>query len=235
MSKPSIIVSEVDVCAEADWRFRDSRPHWGPQRRSGSGVFDPFPAYAHPLAVVEEAAKFVEQMCPPLWDVELYVTDREEEGRSNGYSNLHEGQSYVDGEWVKDTPVGLIVLSGKRVPPHPSVTWYLVGHEYGHNVEWMLSIARGAKHGHDEALIAEYAKARGLPEAVMHHGSGGRWHDSVHEIFACDFRILVCDVESSYWPHPGIPHPHETDISDWWGDALLLLDSKRPVEAGAVS
>ncbi|WP_152748265.1 hypothetical protein [Micromonospora sp. RV43] len=221
MTKPSIIVRELSIMSEAMWPFRDGKPVWRHRPLGSVGKFDPFPAYPHQREVVDAAVKHVQSCFAPLWDVELFIADREEEGRSNGYSSVCQDGHYEDDEWVKDPPVGLIMLSGKRVPPHPAVTRHLVAHEYGHHVEWMLNDARGEQNLYSDALVAEYAKMRGLPESTMHDGEGGTWHDSVHEIFACDFRIMVCDVETAYWPHPGVPHPHEVEgLPGWWHDAL---------------
>lgn len=222
---PEILVRDLDVMRESEWSFRDSVPRWQWRSYRGMATFDPFPAYPHDAGVVAEAVRNVEKRFQPLWNVDLYIADREEVGRSNGFSYLREDGHYEGNEWVQDDPVGLIVLSGKRVPPHPAVTRYLVAHEYGHNVEWMLNKARGAKHATDQTLLTEYAKMRGLPEPI-HEGSGGRWHDSAREVFACDFRIVVCDVEADYWPHPGIPHPSEvTALANWWwADALAHLN-----------
>lgn len=225
-----IVIRELNVMTDAGWSFNDSMPVWRHGRLGSSGRFDPFPAYPHDVAVVREMAERVQRICPPRWDVELYVADREELGRSNGYSNAHEDGHYDDNDhWVRDAPSGLIMLSGKRVPPHPAMTRYLVAHEYGHNVEWMLNDARGERLQGD-AVVTEYAKMRGMSTPV-HHGSGGRWHDSAAEVFACDFRILVCDVEEEFWPHPGVPHPRELpqtgDLIAWWAKAqegLTLAD-----------
>ncbi len=204
----AIIVQDLAVMTEATWSFSDrSEPKWRHRRRGSSGTFDPFPAYPHDRGVVEETVALVTDACPPLWNVDLYIADREEIGRSNGYSSVDEGGEYVDGEWVKGPPTGLIMLSGKRIPPHSAVTRYLVAHEYGHNVEWMLNRARGAKHLQSEDLPDEYLKVRGLDAEHSHEGSGGTWHAGIHEIIACDFRILVCGIEVGYWPHPGIARP----------------------------
>lgn len=221
---PALVVRDLAVMCDAEWDFRDSAPKWRWRGYGNMATFDPFPAYPHDRAAVEEAAKYVQDACPPRWNVEVFIADREEVGRSNGFSYLREDGHYEGDQWVKDAPVGLIMLSGKRVPPHPAVTRYLVAHEYGHNVEWMLNKARGAKHSNDQTLATEYAAMRGLPQPI-HHGSGGRWHDSAQEVFACDFRILVCGVEADYWPHGDIPHPAEVDgLRDWWTDALIKLE-----------
>lgn len=220
----TIIVRDLDVMSGGNWSFRSAEPTWQHGRHGSVGTFDPFPAYPHDRAVVDEAVAHVTKACPPLWDVELYVADREETGRSNGYSSLNEGGQYVDGEWVKGDPTGLIMFSGKRIPPHPAVTRYLVAHEYRHNVEWMLNRVNGARHLQGDEVVQQYAELRGLTDEHMHAGSGGRWHDAVHEIFACDFRILVCQVEPDYWPHAGVPRPTETAaLSDWWTAQVAKL------------
>lgn len=226
-----LTVHTLDVMTEATWSFRDSQPTWKSGTFGSSGTFDPFPAYRHLMEPIEETAALVAEKVPPVWDVSLYVADREEVGRSNGFSNVSDGGKYEGNKWVKGPPSGIIVLSGKRVQPHPAVSRYLVAHEYGHHVEWFLNVARG--HGlHSDGVVADYAKYRGLSEESVHHGSGGRWHDSVTEIFACDFRVIVCNVETSYWPHPGIPHSRDRslprDLYGWWAQALDELKKWEP-------
>lgn len=227
---PEITVHQLDVMTAAVWDFRTSAPSWRWRRHGHMATFDPFPGYSHDTATAQAAAEHVQACCPPLWDIQVHLADREEVGRSNGYSYLDESGHYEGDTWVQDPPVGLVMLSGKRVPPHPAMTRYLVGHEYGHHIEYMLVKNRGAKHAADDTVVREYADLRGLPEESVHHGSGGRWHDSVTEVFACDFRIIVCDVERDYWPHPGIPHPDELDLSGWWDKALAELDAARAKE-----
>jgi hypothetical protein len=101
------------------------------------------------------------------------------------------------------------------------MTRYLVAHEYGHQVEWMINYVRGAKYPRSNDLVTPYAQVRGLPPASVHHGHGGTWHDSVTEVFACDFRILVCRVEAEFWPHPCISRPEEVHgLAGWWEQAL---------------
>lgn len=108
------------------------------------------------------------------------------------------------------------------------MTRHLVGHELGHNVEYMLEDL-GGNPVHQGVVVKDYAKLRGLPDTSLHHGEGGRWHDSAYEVFACDMRILACDLEPEYWPHPGVPHPHEVDgLLAWWSDALDRLHVAEP-------
>jgi hypothetical protein len=216
----------VDLMTDGHWSFRDapSVVTYAP-RGYGSGTFDPFPAYPHRAGDVEDAARAVAQAFPPLWDIDLYSMNREEIGRSNGYSNLREtGHWDENGEYVKDPVTGVIVLSGKRIPPHPAVTRYLVAHEYGHNVEYMLNRPLGgAESNNDDTLLHQYAELRGLPPESVHQGSGGRWHNAAAEIFACDFRILVCGIEVEYWPHPDVQQPTSIrGLSEWWAKATAF-------------
>jgi hypothetical protein len=167
---------------------------------------------------VEDAVAQVVDALPPIWHVDLFIADREEVARSNAHTNVHEGGHYdSNGVWVKDPPRGLVVLSGKRTPPHPAYGRYLVGHEYGHCVEYMIVHQRGGRHLHDaDKVMIPYAKLRGLPEPI-HHGEGGRWHNSAYEVFACDFRILVAGIDPGFWPHPGVEHPYDVPaVRDWW-------------------
>lgn len=228
MSEPTIRVHALDVMARAHWSFGDGRPFWQGRPYGSRTTFDPFPAYPHDLSVVRRAVSHVTTCQRPLWDVDLYVADREEVGRTNGHSNAMHEYVYDDDGRRTDTAekIAYIVLSGKRIPPHPAMTRYLVGHEYGHHIEWMLNHVRGAKHLHDDELIREYADLRGLPKESLHHGEGGNWHDSATEIFACDFRIICCDVEAEFWPHLGVARPEEVPgLDDWWLTAQADLNA----------
>jgi hypothetical protein len=223
-----ITVHEAPVMRDGHWSFGTSQLTWGPPAPAhGSSAFDPLPAYPHDLAAVTAAAQRAQDMMPPLWDVDVYVADREGTDRCNGYSRLEEHGHYEGDDWVKDPLRGTIVLAGKRVQPHPAMSRYLVAHEYGHNVAYMLNSLRGGKYASAcDGLYADYAKARGLDPGTLHHGDGGRWHDSAAEIFACDFRILVLGAEAEFWPHPGISRPEETrGLAGWWDDACSRLSA----------
>lgn len=231
-----IRVHQLRVADEGRWAFRDSGLSWSPPHKYAfTATFDPFPGYPHDADVAQGAADLVSACVPPLWDVDCYLADREESSRSNGHSNVHEGGHYEGDEWVKDEPSGLIMLSGKRIPPHPALTRYLVGHEYGHNVEYMLNSLRGARHVSScDDLEREYAAMRGLPPESVHHGEGATWHDSCCEILACDFRILACNVEAEFWPHPGIPRPELVPaLKGWWDEALGKLTEARATKVSS--
>jgi hypothetical protein len=229
---PQAVVENLDIMTSAHWDFRGGEPSWSPPRQNGRlAVFDCFPGYRHDGAVAVRTLAVAAATWPPAWDITAYLADREETSRTNGFSHLHSSGHYEGDDWVTDDPAGTILLSGKRVPPHPAMTAYLVGHEYGHHVEWMINQANGAKVPQSHDLAAEYLNIRHLGAASDHHGSGGNWHSSVHEILACDFRVLVLGVEARYWPHPGIPEPHEVPgLREWWEAAT---DKARALKTAA--
>lgn len=228
---PNLHVHEIDLEADVGWAFTDSKQKFSPRigdrwLYQGTAELDPFPAYAHNLTVVQQTAQLVEWVFPPLYDVHLFVSPRECVSRTNAFATCDRAYYCYDKECPEGTgcqnkahkePTGLIFLSGKRVPPHPAMSRHLVAHEYGHNVQYMLEYQSDMKDGSGEFITA-YAKLRGLPTPI-HSGSGGKWHTAAAEIFACDFRILICRTELEYWPHMGVPRPEEVPaIREWWED-----------------
>jgi hypothetical protein len=150
------------------------------------------------------------------------VLHRECTSRTNGWAEVD--HRYYDDDCAKpccaDKTVkwdGIIVLAGKRIPPHPAMTRYLVAHEYGHHVEYELLHRRGLDPG-DSVVRDEYARMRGCPD--VNYG-GGTWHKSPGELLANDFRIVVAGVEPEFWPHPGFTHPLEDAlVQRWWAENL---------------
>ena len=115
----------------------------------------------------------------------------------------------MDSEYPVRSATGVIVISGKRIPIMPAMTRYLVSHEYGHLVETALVKAKRLD-------INEYAKMRGCDSRNTEFYGGRTWHKAFGEIFANDFRIIVCDREPEFWPHP-VCHPSsDKALIEWW-------------------
>lgn len=198
------------------WRFEGSKPtiYVGNGWKRAEEI-DPFPAYPHDRVLVEALVAAVEGAYPiperhrPIW----YLLSYDTLSYVNGWTDY--GWDYDSKEDPKPW-TSWIVLSGKRIPPHPAMTRYLVAHEYGHVVQRHLEALRGIDHGVD-TFIDEYRKRRGLRKAGRY--GGGEWHRTPGEVFANDFRVLVAGVEADYWPHSGIPRPEDVPgLAEWWRD-----------------
>lgn len=189
---------------------------WG-QRRAH---LDPFPAYAHDERDVWDALDLVAAAWPLPDEVSLQISilPCEDLARTNGWTQHDWHRDYEDGQPVGEPKfIPTIALSAKRIPPHPAVTRYLVAHEYGHVVAGWLAKLAGYQNSDPRDVEKEYAKIRELGE-VPHYG-GGSWHIDHGEVMANDFRILICGVETEYWPHPTIDRPDgelEAVLREWW-------------------
>jgi hypothetical protein len=189
-----------------------------------SELVDPHPAYAHDVDLVRTELAHLRAVAPLPFPLAIFVLGHETAGRTNGhYSEEH----VYDEDRRNSTTVGLIVLSGKRIPIHPAMTRYLVAHEYGHAVEDHLARRRGMK---DEQLKQLY-RERVRPDASPDYGCG-KWHANVGELFANDFRILIADREREFWPHAGFTRPEYIAAAwDFWRDAIAEL--RAPAEEAA--
>ena len=183
---------------------------------------DPYPCYAHDAALVHHEAEVTAAVFPLPADVHICIFDREGPSRTNGFTRI--GTFYNHGGSVKKWEA-TIVLYGKRIPPHPALTRYLVSHEYGHAVAEHLRRVVGTpcecgnpdcSRNYDESkLYREYEKLRAFKSPEFY--GGGTWHASVSELFANDFRIIVAGSETEFWPHPGFPRPEELPaVREFW-------------------
>lgn len=182
---------------------------------------DPFPAYPHDVDVAAEVLDLCEQAAPIEPTPSVFVLDREPPARTNGWAERGHAWDEDTEKWVPGP--GLIVLAGKRVPPHPAVTRYLVAHEYGHHVDYAICRSRGLEPNKGEDFDEEYAELRGCADRVADPSAygGGTWHATTGELIANDFRILVAGVEPDFWPHPGFEHPYLlAPLAEWWATAL---------------
>lgn len=160
---------------------------------------DPFPAYSHDADLVQYEARQNEQNFPLPFDVFYHNLSHEMLWRVNGCALFN-----------NDPLEGWVALSGKRIPIHPAMTRSLIAHEYGHIVfRWL-------QHEYTN-FLEDYRKVRSdLPKKDL---LGPRnWHTTIEEIVVNDFRIIISDRESGFWPHE-VTHPYEViGLRDFWKD-----------------
>ena len=218
-----------------------------PQYHCGTGTYprtlkvDPYPAYAHDPALVEATAAQCEDAFPltntriGIWLLSHDLIDRVNGITYEDYVYKREdGTDWEDtikchcgcGEDLKFYGQALtIALAGKRIPPMPSMTRYLVSHEYGHAVFAHIVRKLGYKDHETDKLQAKYMEMRGIEDYPKKY-SGGKWHVSPGEIIANDFRILFTKQEVEFWPHScALPNWFEPE-GKWWKDAAELCGVK---------
>ena len=230
---PSALLPRVLTVTADDlqWPFRDTRPEVPIPPLGGEGYaapisVDPFPCYAHSADLVADCAMKIEEKFPMGFEPRYFLLSHEDVARTNGQANritLYNGSGYGP-----DPYEPYIVLSGKRIPPHPAMTRYLVAHEYGHLVQWWIERKRGIKDAHPSTVFdREYAILRGVDLNTGY--GGGRWHANIGELIANDFRILVGGVEPEFWPHPGFEYPTNVpQLQEFWNEMVALCGMRSP-------
>lgn len=169
---------------------------------------DPAPCYHHSVDLVTQEFEHLRKVAPIPNPMGVFILSHEVVSRTNA----HFEDSYIYSSDNVSKPVGIIVISGKRIPIHHAMTKYLVSHEYGHaiNAEWVRRITlKDAEF--DKWYISEFR-----PEANTSYGCG-KWHNNVGELIANDFRILLAQRELDFWPHEGHPRPETiSKLVDFW-------------------
>jgi hypothetical protein len=204
---------QVIFRADPGWAFDDSGPRYA---LSFEGSYtrlekvDPAPCYAHDVDAVRAELAHLQRVAPIPVPLAIFVLSHEMLGRTNAW--FSEDRVYRGNNTSDSFQIGLIAMSGKRIPIHPAMTRYLVAHEYGHFVEHFLARHRGLKDGELRRQYREQVR----PQGSEAYGCG-KWHDATGEIFANDFRILVAKRETEFWPHPNVPRPEENLAAiGWW-------------------
>lgn len=214
---------------QIDWPFKGN-PSFktkGPIAYARSHQIDPFPCYPHNVELVASMAETVEKLFPVDNQVDYFVTEYEEIGRTNGFADKTDVYDQASGKYAHWEPV--VVLIGKRIPPHPAMTRYLVAHEYGHIVQWQIEHMRGIDSGKETTdFDFEYLRLR----KNCHNDYGGRkWHANVGELIANDFRVLVCGVEEEFWPHEGFVHPRQSEeVQNFWKKIMAEREDFAPTK-----
>lgn len=233
----TVHVHTHDEC-DLRWNFHDGTLGLalGRERVPYTAELDPFVCYPHAWPLVQELAARCEQVAPLPQDVRIFLPGHEGIERTNGWT-WYQTATVEDDDGDKHTVIDhhIIVLSGKRVPIHPAVTRYVVAHEYGHALVQAIAYHRGEWDTDD--LEREYAELRGLPAEWVGMATGGKWHTTVGEIMADDFRTIIAGHEPDFWPHPEVPHgvPGTSPLGSWWADRIQEVNgSAQDVDDAAV-
>jgi hypothetical protein len=213
--------SRVFLLGEARYGFHDSEPYYQIEngKHPSTVKVRPAPGYSHDLELVKQVfAKCEHRFRLDLRPTVFVLKHDSPVGFNGEMKALHVWDSQPD-QFHRYLQTPKIILYGKPIPPHPAVTRYLVGHEYGHAVSRHLAY-RMTTPSDDSDFLAGYAEMRGIEIVPDDHYGPGTWHRQPTEVFANDFRIVVAGLEPDFWPHAGIPHPQqkleEPLFRDFW-------------------
>lgn len=199
---------------EMYWDWDTSQPSYydkTPNSKHGGiyNKFDPFPCYTHNKDLIFKEVQKIESLFPIEFDTFYFIFPYECISRTNGQSYTNTIQYKT--ETKKHTWDGVIDLYGKRIPIHPSMTRYLVSHEYGHVIDNYICNCRDLD---QDGMDEEYAKMRGI-ECNKQYG-GRKWHTNIGEIIVNDFRICIGNTEIEFWPHE-VEHPLNCpNVIEFW-------------------
>lgn len=217
MSDNAVVrITEKDIVWESSSSY-DQNPLTMPKFNIHRGDYkaavyvDPFPGYSHSASLVHQELAYVASRFPLPVPITVYLPVFDGLNRVNGC--CFNGMGYEDDEkkWINTS----IVFYGKRIPLHPGMTRYLMAHEYGHAVQKFLEIKAGIldEPSAKNPFIDAYCEVRQLEK----ENEKTKWHNSPQEVFANDFRILICRRETEFWPHIGIPRPSQVQgLQEWW-------------------
>lgn len=221
----NLVVKRTD---EVVWPF-SGEPHYKIKRElsgySRNVKIDPFPCIVHNLDLMRERIEFIEAAFPigalKRWLVLPYeVTERVNAWASHDYIWSNGTDPEKDLAKKKNRLELFVVFSGKRSNIHPAMTRFLVAHEYGHWVDyWITSIMKEENYSNDEEIFRKkYAEIRGIPYVDDENYGGGNYHDSLAEIIADDFRIVVGGTDVDYYQH-SCTHPlKDPNVVAYWGE-----------------
>lgn len=179
---------------------------------------DPFPCNTHNVDIMTEEVEKVTKAFPIGTLLQWIVLPHETTNRTNAFAN-HDS-IYADTpereEMKKVNKLeGSIIFSGKRANIHPAMTRFLVAHEYGHQVDyWITEVMK--EEDRDADFRKFYAESRGLIYDNSRYG-GGNYHNSITELIADEFRIVVAGRDTDFWQHDKYPNPvDQQDRIDFW-------------------
>jgi hypothetical protein len=214
----------VELVDQVHYGFDDKGPYQSFQHANSywrQEYVDPAPCYHHDPELVQKELEHLQQVAPLPIPLKIAILTHETLSRTNGwYMTEYDYNGKVDstGSYPR---IGMIVLSGKRIPLHPAMTRYLVAHEYGHAIQYQMEHMNGLKSDQMEPGYTEHIR----PDAKTGYGPG-KWHANIGELIANDFRILIAEREKEFWPHPGYARPETIPACiEFWNDAKCMLNN----------
>lgn len=222
------MATEINIipCTELKWSMGggyQGRPQL-PMSYSTCSM-DPFPAYPHDFNYTLERAMKTYASFPVPFPVDFWIPSFESDERFNGccwVEHDYDGPEKRDAKTnykVQPVKKAHIVLSGKRIPPMKIMTEYLVAHEYGHAVEDHIAYEMGM---YDDTFKDMYRDLRGVVDNKKGY-VGRNWHLSIGEIFANDFRVLICGAALDFWPHECKRPEEDYAVIGFWEQARQYM------------
>lgn len=208
---------------EIVWPFKGSPRH--KIKQLGSGYFsnievDPFPCNTHNADILRTKIDEIEKLFPIGTLLQWISLPHEVVERVNAWAQSNQIWGDHDEIKKKHRLDASIVFSGKRANIHPAMTKFLVAHEYGHAVDsWINSIMKEEENNRDENLFhKKYAEMRGLEWKSDEDYGGGNYHDTIVEIIADDFRIVVGKTDPDFYQHSCGNPVNNWDVIRFWDE-----------------
>lgn len=176
-------------------------------------IVDPFPCTMHDPKLLAEEVEIIEDKFPIGSFLRWIILPHEVESRVNAwaqkdfiYTDDSEEQEALKKRHKLDCA---IVFSGKRSNIHPAMTKFLVAHEYGHIVDhWITACMKEELDSRDDRLFEKtWCEFRSVKWKDDNDYGGGRYRNSITEMIADEFRIVIGRVDIDIWQHDSIEHP----------------------------
>jgi hypothetical protein len=220
------------------WDFSSPKPRFSipSQARDWPSTIyvEPFPCTGIvDIELVKKEAERVQNLFPIGTLLTWFTLPLEEETRCNAWASAddlwgNEGEAKIIKE--KHIKEGRIGFTARRTIIHPALVKYLVAHEYGHQVDYWINakirleekLDGGSDHFRDR-----YAEFRKIPNPKGYH-AGESYKNSLTEIVANDFRIVVCEQDVDIYPHY-VENPHgNAEIKAFWNEIIEKYAFKEP-------
>lgn len=190
---------------ELIWDFCGEHPYYRVNKLSSDFYedikIDPFPCTSHNMEIIKKEVEVVERHFPIGSLLQWIIIPHEFISRSNAYASYEE--IWRDERKEKNKLDAWIVFCGKRTNIHPAMTKFLVSHEYGHQVDyWITHCMMEEEKSNDRDIFRKkWAEVRGIEWSNDEGYGAGRYHNSITEMIADEFRVVVMDRDTDFWQH----------------------------------